>query len=515
MAAQIHDARGRRGAGRRGFPAIRVALTPLIITALMLHACSRGSVGTASDHGGAVAVLFTATSDARFSRAEAKIGRIELNDSDGRRVALFDQERTVDLLAVRDETELLGVAVKVPPGYYDTVRIQLKDLSLTRERNSDAGGPTIEPRLPRDGYVVIKPRHRPEVMSGDVTVLQIDLDLSKSVQQIDPDRGSYQFRPLILADRLSGAGRGRVVRLHGPVTEIDRSAIDGAVSGFLVCGLDPKIRSSNPVADTIVGDLSLASGRASSGRQSRVPARNADYGTPCISVKVDRDAVQFDVAGLAVTDRLTSGQTVGVTGRIATDRNGRGVRLDAAMIELGPRTAFSRLRGMIVGAPAADEFSLVPDGGGPQVAVRLREGAKIFSAEGFLLRANDVTVGKRVQFVGAMDSTESPLLRAHTAVVATEDDASGMSVSGKIRDFDAATGTFTITSAAAGDVGIRLEVDAQIFVLSVGDDGHVNEVGDLASLQSGQHVEVYGHADFLGGLEAEQVIATQTVVSSL
>ena len=43
----------------------------------------------------------------------------------------------------------------------------------------------------------------------------------------------------------------------------------------------------------------------------------------------------------------------------------------------------------------------------------------------------------------------------------------------------------------------------------------VNEVGDLASLQSGQHVEVYGHADFLRGLEAEQVIATQTVVSSL
>jgi len=252
-----------------------------------------------------------------------------------------------------------------------------------------------------------------------------------------------------------------------------------------------------------------------SGRQSRIPGRHTQYRMPCISVGVNRDVVQFDLAGLTVTDGLTSGQTVGVTGRIATDRNGRGVRLEAVMIELGPRTAFSRLRGMIVAAPATDEFSLVPESGGPQVLVRLRDGAKIFSAEGYLLRANDVTVGKRVQFVGAMDTAESPLLRAHTAVVATEDDTSGMSVTGNIRDFDVATGTFTITSAAAGDVGIRLEVDAQIIVLSLGDEGHVNEVTDLASLRTGQHVEVYGHADFLGGLEAEQVIATPTIVSSL
>jgi len=502
MAAEIQDACGQRGAGWRGLPAILVALPPFIITAVMLYACSRGSVGTASDHAGVVAVLFTVTSNARFSRAEAKIGRIELNDSNGRRAALFDQERTVDLLAVRDETELLGVAVQVPPGHYDTVRIQLKGLSLTGESNSDAAGPTIEPRLPRDGYVVIKPRRRPAVASGDAAVLQID-----------PDRGSNQFRPLILADRLSGADGGRVVRLHGRVSEIHRSASDGAVSGFLVRGIDPKVRSLNPVANTIAGDASSASGWAPSGRLSHVPTGNAEYRTPCISVGMNRDAVHFDVAGLAVGDRSTSGQTVGVTGRIATDRNG--VRLEAVIIELGPRTAFSRLRGMIVGTPAAEEFSLLPDGGSTQVAVRLRDGAKIFNAEGFLLRANDVTVGKTVQFVGAMDATESPLLRAHKAVVATENGASEMSVSGEIRDFDAATGTFTITSAAAGDVGVRFEVDAQIFVLAVGDDRQLNEVVDLASLRIGQHVEVYGHADFPGGLEAEQVIATPTILSSL
>ena len=184
------------------------------------------------------------------------------------------------------------------------------------------------------------------------------------------------------------------------------------------------------------------------------------------------------------------------------------------MIEFGPREAYSRLSGTIANVSATDVFDLDPDGGGPRIAVQLRDGAKILSAEGFLQRGGDVVAGDRVRLVGSMDTGDPALLRAHAAVIAKTADDSGMRVSGTIRDFDGATGTFTVTSAA-GVVGIRLEADAQILVLSVGDDGHVNEAVDLASLRAGQHVEVYGHADFLGGVEAEQVITTPTIVSSL
>lgn len=516
MAVQFQVACDQCNTRRRGFAAILAVPSCLIFLAIVLHACSGGSLGTEYNRGSVVAILFGVTPDTRFTRAEATIGRIELNDSAGRRVALLEGERTVDLLAVQDGAELLGLAKAVPPGPYDTVRIQLTDLSLIPKRESAAGGPMIEPRLPRDGYIVIKPRRRPEVAAGDVTILQIDLDLGKSVQQGDRnhDHDGFQFRPLFLVHRLSSAYRGRLVRFQGRITEINRSAVKGAVTSLGVCGHNPSTRDPDRDGDVNAGVTSAANGAVTAARQRGNPTRNEEGAPACVSVGLTPDAELFDVAGPVAVDRLAGGQLVGVTGRITTDRHGRGVRLEAAMIEFGPREAYSRLSGTIANVSATDVFDLDPDGGGPRIAVQLRDGAKILSAEGFLQRGGDVVAGDRVRLVGSMDTGDPALLRAHAAVIAKTADDSGMRVSGTIRDFDGATGTFTVTSAA-GVVGIRLEADAQILVLSVGDDGHVNEAVDLASLRAGQHVEVYGHADFLGGVEAEQVITTPTIVSSL
>jgi len=220
----------------------------LILAALMLASCGGGGGGggdtpvaappppppvAAPPDTGTVGVIITDAATEDFSQILATITAIELLGDDGR-TTIFSGSETIDLLKLRNFTELFSVTDGVPAGDYSKIRLILSSLTLVR---LDDNGNTIESAnvaLPGNGKIDLNPRQTFFVMPGSTLLLELDVDAKKSIKVVSTGNGnSYRFRPVVFVKIYERDQQDRLARVHGNVDSIDEAARE-----FVLCQSD-------------------------------------------------------------------------------------------------------------------------------------------------------------------------------------------------------------------------------------------------------------------------------------
>ena len=190
--------------------------------ALLLAACggggNDGDPSNAVPTTGSVAVLLTDAPIDEFCQVRATVTGIDLL-SDGGATNLFSGERTIDVLAMRNFSDFFTVDPSVPIGTYSKVRLTLSDLALVECDAAGVPEPDPDwdrPKLPGNGKLDLNPRGTFEVIGGEMLVIELDLDMEKSLHAHQTGTDKWQFRPVIFVT--IRPDDDHLVRVHGVAT---------------------------------------------------------------------------------------------------------------------------------------------------------------------------------------------------------------------------------------------------------------------------------------------------------
>jgi hypothetical protein len=476
------------------FRSLRPTLLGLA-AALSLSACGGGgsnSDGNGSAIGGGdspslttgtVAVLMTDAPTDDFCHIYATVESIDLLGDAGHIDTVFEGPRTVDLLALRNYADVFSIDTAVGVGTYEKVRMTLSDLALVE--CDDAGMPEPEaqwehPRLPGNGKMDLNPRGMFEVIGGETLVIELDLDMNKSLHVHQTGNGRWQFRPVIFVT--IRPDDSKLVRVFGEVQNLGTTA-------FELCPIEP-VSSVGPGPDMM--------------------------GTgACIDVATDASTGIFDETGspvglsaVANDDLLTA---IGFLS-LHDDRDGDtrmdDLLLNAMVLELGPNDTFARIRGAVVGAPGNNdlfEFDREPlDPLAGRFDVLLQSGTRIFA-----LGSNDELTSAALQpgTEGEVDGVFSnPLTSGEplksSLIVLDQDTTPEVSILAAVidtiavdNDADPATRRLTVDAGTLLDQCVK--TDAATRYLLITESATSSETTEIAfsDLAVGNNVDVYGTTD--------------------
>jgi hypothetical protein len=483
------------------------------VLAMQLAACGGGS-GDSSNMSpptpmqtGSVGILITDGPTDQFSEINATITEITLLGGGAPQV-IFSGSTTIDLLDLGSNSDLFALADDVTPATFNKIRLTLSGLELVRR---DVAGNVIEriqPRLPGNGKLDLNPRSSFAVTPGETLLIELDLDMDKSIHIVTTGNERVQFRPVIFVRILRGDLLGRLTRLFGTVQDIDATA-----RSFDLCQLQRDGARFPATLD-------------SQGMRDR-----------CVEVFVDDATGIFGPGGDPIAfDALTAGDPATAVGHVRKhddsdddeddgkddgEDNNRfedDLRLDAVVVEVGEFGSFARLKGKIgsVLDAATNRFDFAVNSGqgfapDTTLSALVQDGTRIFSRDGTELDAAAIQVDReaRIDGVVQLSSIEADTLKTALIVIGTDADALG-GLSGNILTLDAANRSFNM-STATGDRCVRVPEDASIFLITIENSEFSSERGGFADLVVGQRVDVFGRSSVDGCLVANVVIAEQTV----
>jgi hypothetical protein len=222
---------------------------------------------------------------------------------------------------MRNYTDFFAIDTAVPIGSYEKVRLTLSDLALVKcgdEENQDLWE---HPRLPGNGKMDLNPRGTFEVIGGETLVIELDMDMNKSLHVHQTGNGRWQFRPVIFVT--INPDDSKLVRVYGRVGDVGGNA-------FNLCPVEP-----------------------ASSTDDDGPAA----GSECIEVVDLGGASIFDETGtpvgtgvIATDDLLTATGFLGLHDDSDGDSRMDDLRLDPVVVEIGPLGTFQRFRGAVVSA---------------------------------------------------------------------------------------------------------------------------------------------------------------------
>ena len=331
-----------------------------------LAACGGGGSGTGDSSGtsdptapttGKVAILFTDGATDEFCQILATVESIELLGESGSRTSVFNGPETVDILAMRNYTDFFAINPDVPIGTYEKVRLTLADVALVH--CDDQGVPEPEadwdhPSLPGNGKLDLNPRSTFEVIGGETLVIELDMDMEKSLHVHQTGNGKWQLRPVIFVT--IRPDDSKLVRVFGEARNVSSST-------FELCPVEPV---------------------------SSIDTGSSTPSTECLDVFTDADTGIFDETGTRVDlssvvsgDRLTAIGFLMIYDDADGDTRMDDLRLDAAVVELGNQGTFERIVGTVVSAPGNNDlfvFDPTPPGDATNaIDVRLQSGTHIFA----------------------------------------------------------------------------------------------------------------------------------------
>ena len=196
------------------------------ISSLVLAACGGGGDGSSTPQSaplmtGKVALLMTDAPTDAFCQILATVRRVDLLGA-GSPTNVFNGPMTIDLLRLRNYTDVFAINAEVPIGSYSKVRLTLDDLALVE---CDAAGvPEAasgweHPHLPGNGKLDLNPRGTFEVVGGETLVIRFDMDMEKSLHLHETGSGKWQFRPVIFCD--IKPSRDKLVRVFGAARNVN------------------------------------------------------------------------------------------------------------------------------------------------------------------------------------------------------------------------------------------------------------------------------------------------------
>ena len=485
-------------------------LVPILAATLALGACGGGgggSSGSSSFAGPAarnatVSVLLTDAPSTQWDQAIATITSVELIGSGGV-VTLFSGSRTLDLLRLRDFSELFAVSDQVPAGSYSKIRLHVSNLVLN---DLDAAGNVIDSRVVQlvgNGKIDLNPRGPFTLQGGDVLFVELDFDMDKSFKLTTTGGGRTILRPVVFVDIRTARPAGRLARIHGSITDIN--AADGSLR---LC--QSRFASAYPL-------LPLQDA-----------GRNGDHdfdARHCVTVRTDAltgvfdsDGLPQDLAGLAVGEEATA---IGRLRPLDATRQGRRdddfghdrqpLALDAVIIEEGPLGTFRRIGGTVNAAadPATQVFDLAVAPGqgfstGTVLPVQLFDASRVFNRRGEELHAADIQPGIAALADGVLHLGAATVLRSPLVILDAGPVPAATKLEGSVVSVDVAHQSLRINDGSADRCVDAAQ--AQVFAVSAG-DGFSSTRIELGSLRSGQGIVAFGVERLDGCFVADTLIA--------
>jgi hypothetical protein len=455
-------------------------LAAAVAAALALAGCGGGGSDDAAPSPtvpttGSVALLLTDAPTDQFCEIRATITGVDLLGTNGP-TSIYTGNKTVDVLALQNFSDFFALDPSVPIGNYDKIRLTLSDLALI-ECLGEVPEPEKDwdhPNLPGNGKLDLNPRGPIEVIGGEMLVIELDMDMEKSLHAHQAGNGKWLFRPVVFVT--VRPDDSNLVRVFGNATGL------GATS-FELCPIEP--------VSTTGGHSTTAS-------------------TSCLDVFTDTKTGIFDETGspvglsaLAANDPVTAIGFLGLHDDADGDTRQDDLKLDAVVLEYGPQGTFQRLRGAVVSTPGNNDlFVFDPETLAP-IDVLLQSGTRIFAlgsnAELGSSALQPATVGE-VNGVFANPATSGEPLKS--SLIVLDEDTTPESV---VRDATVAVLTpgadgvaepnrFDVTVGAATQC---ITTDATTDYLQITETATASETAEITftELGVGNKVDVYGVPD--------------------
>jgi hypothetical protein len=476
-------------------------LLGLLLAALLGAACF-GQAGCSGGGGstttaiavdtGSVAIVVTDGPSDDFCGIPVTITEVLLL-SDAGPVSLFEGRKTVDLLRLQDNTNLLTVGRRVPAGDYSKIRLVVPRLQLEECDEHGNVVDVIEVDHPSQKIDLV-PRGGFTVRPGDLLLVQLDLDAEKSIKAHATGNGRYRFRPVVFVDVFTGRAPNRLVGLEGVIEQLDRQT-----GRFSLCRTHAV---SQPVSED---------GGERTTRDTGPDDPSGGDPDACVEIVVDPDTSIFDTGAVpASLEALENGDPAAVLGRFL--RAGEQLRVGAEVVQRDPESV-ERVRGRVLGAVMDDDlfdYEIDPeqsDAPGAQAEVLVQRGTKVFARDGTELTLEDLEAGQRARVVGAIDDAEAIVQIAASFVMLNERAERPDRSSGAVRSWDEALRELTIETDGGASACAHIPLDARVFLASV--DANESRIDFLpvepAALPVGGRVDLFGR-DEVGCFAAELVI---------
>jgi len=203
--------------------AIRILAMTLLAT--LLAACGGGSSDPTGT--GSVTILLGDGPLDGVDEVNIDIDRIVLLGADGQTTLTEDATPgPINLLALRNVTELLADVDDVPPGTYSKIRLYISSLEVVRTEDPAVGPVAEDVQLPANGKIDLNPQGPFEISPAEDLVIQIDLDLARSVHVVQTGNSSLRFRPVVFIQVLDQRANLRLTHLFGEMNDVSTDAFD-------------------------------------------------------------------------------------------------------------------------------------------------------------------------------------------------------------------------------------------------------------------------------------------------
>jgi hypothetical protein len=452
------------------FPAVFFAMV------LALTGCGGGS--GSSNNGGAQGVsvpqvggITLLVGDGPLDNVEEVwigIREIRLLGDDGQVTITEGSLDPIDLLSLRNITELIA-SDEVPAGEYSKIRLLIDTLEILETE----GSPLVPVQLPANGKIDLNPQGAFEILPGEDLVVQIDIDLDRSIQIVETGNSQYRFRPVVFIDVLDQAENLRLTKIFGTLQEDDDVAE----------GEEP---DEPPNYDLCVAiDMN-----------------------PCVDVDVDTnlETVLLDADGVEVVpaeDFIVPAE-VHVFGHYFIGAAG-GEFFRAKLIVVAPENGLTPIDGVVNSDVVDDAFELLDDTESTRVLIG---NALLLDEIGAALEV-DIAPGQEAEAWALNTQLDIAEAGDFPAILVQIDDAPEVeeSIEGNLVDLDG--NTLTVRNDE-GDFCVTLDENTEIQLLSDYDnDAETDSIsrvalGDLISV--GVEVEAFG--ELVGDcLEADLIAA--------
>lgn len=289
------------------------------LLAVLAAGCGGGSGGssgppTPSAQTGTVTITMADGPVDGYDKIIMVISEIRLLSDAGQDVLVLDEPKQIDFLALSNFSEML-IKREVVAGTYSKIRLILDSLTLIK---TDAAGNVTQSddvRLNGLQKVDINPQGTFQVRGGEEVIINVDLDLDRSIHIVTTGNGGVRFRPVIFASVSTQPAFDKLFRVEGTI-----DSIDGAAGTLSVCDIrrvsDDGAHSPNP------RDI-------------------------CVFTDPDADTSYFDSDAMPLTGgfgALAANDPVVMYGKF--DPGASPDRFVPAVIAIGSRDTFDRERGI-------------------------------------------------------------------------------------------------------------------------------------------------------------------------
>ena len=467
---------------------IKLIFAAFILSILASCSSSTDTAGTSAPGTGRVSLLITDGPTNDFDQINVTLESIsflceddddiddedEVNPLDGdddgcREVILFEETRVINLLALRNYSDLLSTTT-VPAGTYSKIRLHVSRVELLGYK----GDPdwTQDAKL-SSKKIDLNPQGSFEVVDGGYMAIELDMDANRAIQVVETGNGKFIFRPVIFVNILGEEDLKLVILQDRKVLATD--------SGFQLCELDVVEVNDECLALLISGNT---------------------------VIQDDQIDQVIPPAGLADNDIVT------VLGKLGYGRIGALHIVIAADVS-GPQK-LALFAGKATSPVAVDDsFTMETDDSddnivapGTLLTATLATSARVFDKFGMVVTSDNIKDGSELVVYGMADPDKITPETVKLAFSIFDNDDLEFNFSGVIVEIIGTVITVEIDNGSSTTFECADINDARILLLGSAGSSSSSEDISIDQLLVGMSVDVYGDDEGLSCLTADTVLVT-------